>query len=247
MRSPDQHAAALRPAGLDTAAQFRVLSEPGWRGHDHRPGRAGRIPDDARELVPQTNPISRMVDITIDPDVKLLDASTATLPGQARDGERRRLRLAADPVGSHDRPRQSAWRSGDHRVSDRSRSRCPRGDRARGWRRQVVTDQDLPLPPKGPGPRGHHRRRPRTQGNAAVGAISRFDGAGLEELDVTNQRATTGGTDRQAKVVTEDDRKALEDKLRKQAHDRGFTMLQQRAGTSRPCPNRPSASIQRST
>src|SRR4029453_10679928 len=33
-------------------------------------------------LVPQTNPISRMVDIPIDPDAKVADASTATLPGQ---------------------------------------------------------------------------------------------------------------------------------------------------------------------
>src|SRR5215216_4344165 len=33
-------------------------------------------------LVPQTNPISRAVDITIDPDAKVAGASTATLPGQ---------------------------------------------------------------------------------------------------------------------------------------------------------------------
>src|SRR5215216_1541039 len=32
-------------------------------------------------LVPQTTPVSRAVDITIDPDVRTADASTATLPG----------------------------------------------------------------------------------------------------------------------------------------------------------------------
>jgi hypothetical protein len=71
---------------------------------------------------------------------------------------------------------------------------------------------------------------PGTGGNVGVGQISQFDGGGLDQLEVTNQRPTTGGTDRQAKVVSEDDQKALDEKLKQQAHDKGLFLLQQRAG-----------------
>jgi len=55
-------------------------------------------------------------------------------------------------------------------------------------------------------------------------------------MSVTNQRATTGGTDRQAKVVTEDDRKALDAKLRDAARAKGFAQLQKQAGSEQTLP-----------
>jgi hypothetical protein len=64
-----------------------------------------------------------------------------------------------------------------------------------------------------------------------------FEGSGLDQLQVTNQRPTTGGTDRQAKVVTEDDRKALDEKLRKDALNKGVAQLQQRAGPEQTIPD----------
>jgi hypothetical protein len=73
-------------------------------------------------------------------------------------------------------------------------------------------------------------------GNVGPGQITRFDGSGLDQLEVTNQRPTTGGTDRQAKVVTEEDRKTLEEKLKKAARDRGLAQLQQRAGPEQTLP-----------
>jgi hypothetical protein len=53
---------------------------------------------------------------------------------------------------------------------------------------------------------------------------------------VTNQRPTTGGTDRQAKVVTDDDRKTLDEMLKKDARAKGFSQLQQRAGPEQTLP-----------
>jgi hypothetical protein len=69
-----------------------------------------------------------------------------------------------------------------------------------------------------------------------VGEITRFDGNSFDGIDVTNQRPTSGGTDRPAKVVTEDDRKTLEDKLKKAARAKGFSQLQQRAGPEQTLP-----------
>jgi hypothetical protein len=78
---------------------------------------------------------------------------------------------------------------------------------------------------------------PGTVGNVAAGQITTFDGDGFDQLQVTNQRPTTGGTDRQAKVVSEDDRKALDAQLRKDAHDKGLAQLQQKAGPDQTLPD----------
>ena len=75
-----------------------------------------------------------------------------------------------------------------------------------------------------------------TGGNVGPATIASFDGSGFDQLQVTNQRPTTGGTDRQAKVISEDDRKALEDQLRKSARDKGLAQLQQKAGPDQTLP-----------
>jgi hypothetical protein len=75
-----------------------------------------------------------------------------------------------------------------------------------------------------------------TAGNVAAGAIAVFDSPGFDQLQVTNQRPMTGGTDRQAKVISDDDKKALDNQLRKQARDKGFAQLQQKAGPDQTLP-----------
>jgi len=194
-------------------------------------------------LVPQTNPISRMVDITVDPDAKAPDASTATLPGQL-------LTATVDVSDSVPIPSdRTIGRDKAHGevviTSQRPQSfTLPKGATVRvDGGPKFVTDQDRPLPPRVPVRVGVTAADAGTQGNVGVSQITRFDGTGFEELDVTNQRATTGGTDRQAKVVTEEDRKALEDKLRKQAREKGFSLLQQRAGPDQTLPE-PTLSVE---
>jgi hypothetical protein len=102
---------------------------------------------------------------------------------------------------------------------------------------KFVTDNDLNLQPRVPVRVGITALDPGTVGNVAPGNITAFEGDGLDQLQVTNQRPTAGGTDRQAKVVTEDDRKALDEKLRKDARDKGFGQLQQRAGPEQTIPD----------
>jgi len=187
-------------------------------------------------LVPQTNPISRQVDITVDPDAKVADASTSTLPGQL-------MTATVDVSDSLQIPSdRTIGRDKAHGEVVITSQRPQTSTLAKGATVSVeggqkfVTDQDRPLPPRVPVRVGVTAVEAGTQGNIGAGEIKRFEGTGFEELDVTNQRPMTGGTDRQAKVVTEEDRKALEEKLRKQAHDKGLSLLQQRAGPDQTLP-----------
>jgi hypothetical protein len=187
-------------------------------------------------LVPQTTPISRAVDITIDPDAKASDAATATLAGSL-------MNATVDVSASVDIPSdRTIGRDKAHGEVVITSQRPQAFTLAKGATVRVdggpkfVTDQDRPLPPRVPVRIGITAVVAGTQGNVSTGAISRFEGTGFEELEVTNQRPTTGGTDRQAKVVTEDDRKALEDKLRQQARAKGFSQLQGRAGSEQTLP-----------
>src|SRR6185312_6415100 len=97
-----------------------------------------------------------------------------------------------------------------------------------------TTDQDVNVPPRIPVRVGITAVDAGTVGNVGAGQITAIDG--LDQVDVTNQRPTTGGTDRQAKVVSDDDRKALDQQLRKQARDKGFAQLQQKAGADQTLP-----------
>jgi hypothetical protein len=108
---------------------------------------------------------------------------------------------------------------------------------------KFVLDQERVLPPRVPVRVGVTAVDPGTGGNVGVGTITAFEGSDVDQLEVTNQRATTGGTDRQAKVVTAEDRKALEDKLMQSARDRGFSQLQRRAGSEQTLPE-PSLQVQ---
>jgi len=99
---------------------------------------------------------------------------------------------------------------------------------------KFTTDQDVNVPPRIPVRVGITAIDGGTVGNVGAGQITAIDG--LDQLQVTNQRPTTGGTDRQAKVVSDDDRKALDQQLRQQARDKGFAQLQQKAGADQTLP-----------
>ena len=103
---------------------------------------------------------------------------------------------------------------------------------------KFVTDQDLALAGARPGAGRHHGRSTPARPATSRPARSRSSTAAAStQLGVTNQRPTTGGTDRQAKVVTDDDRKTLDDMLKKDARDKGFAQLQQQAGTEQTLPD----------
>jgi hypothetical protein len=188
-------------------------------------------------LIPQTRTVSQSIDITIDPEAKTADASSATLPGTL-------LSVPVDVSGSFpvpsDRTIGSDKAHGEAIItSQRSAGfTLPKGTIVRvDGGAQFITDKDLNLPPRIPVRVGITAVDPGTVGNVAPGEITVFEGSGLDQLQVTNQRPTTGGTDRQAKVVTEDDRKALDEKLRKDALNKGVAQLQQRAGPEQTIPD----------
>jgi YD repeat-containing protein len=180
--------------------------------------------------------VNQAVDITIDPDATSADPSTATLPGTL-------LNVAVDVSGSlpipSDRTIGSDKAHGEAIINSQRNApfKLPKGTVVRvDGGPKFATDSDLNVPPRVPVRVGITAVDPGTEGNVAPGEITAFEGDGLDELQVINQRPTTGGTDRQAKLVTEDDRKALDEKLRKDARDKGFSQLQQRAGSEQTLP-----------
>ncbi len=194
-------------------------------------------------LVPQTTPISRAVDITIDPDVRTADASTATLPGSLLSAT---VDVADNVSIPSDRTIGRDKAHGEVVITSQRDAQftLPKGTTVRvDGGPAFVTDRDQALPPRVPVRISVTAVDAGTGGNVGIGDISRFDGTGVEQLEVSNQRPTTGGTDRQAKVITAEDRTALEAKLRKKARDSGFSQLQQRAGSEQTLPE-PSLSVE---
>ncbi|MDQ3810815.1 MAG: baseplate J/gp47 family protein [Chloroflexota bacterium] len=193
-------------------------------------------------LVPQTSPISRAVDVTIDPDARAPDPSTGTLPGSVLTAQVEvsdSVPIPGDRTVGRDKARGEVVV-----VSQRDAPiTLPRGATVRvEGGPKFVTDQERPLPPKVPVRIGVTAVEPGSVGNVAAGEITRFDSGAFEGVQVSNPRPTSGGTDRQARVISEEDRKALEDRLRKQARETGHRQLQQRAGPEQTVPE-PSLSL----
>jgi hypothetical protein len=187
-------------------------------------------------LVPQTRSVTRSVDITIDPDAKSVDAAAAVLPGALLTQQ---VDVSASMPIPSDRTIGRDKAHGEVVITSQrpAASTLPKGTTVRvDGGTKFVTDQDLALPPRIPVRVGITAADPGTGGNVGPGEISRFDGSGFDELNITNQRPTTGGADRQAKMVTDDDRKALDATLKKMARDKGFSLLQGKAGPEQTLP-----------
>src|SRR5262249_44353294 len=211
----------LSSVGLVAVALLAVL---GWYPHM------------SITLVPQTRTLSRAVDITIDPDAKTADATTATLPAILQS-------VQVDVSGSQQIPSdRTIGRDKAHGEISVTNQRSAPASLPKGTVVRVdggpkfVTDQDLSLPNRIPARVGITAVEQGTASNVAPGEITQFDGSGFEDLEVVNQRATTGGTDRVARVVTETDRKILDDTLKKMARDKGFAQLLQKAGPDQTMP-----------
>ncbi len=188
-------------------------------------------------LVPQTRTVQQSVDVTVDPDAKAADPTTGTLPATL-------LSVPIDVSGSvqipSDRTIGSDKAHGEAIITSQrpAASSLPKGSIVRvDGGPEFTTDQDLNLPPRVPVRVGITAVDAGTVGNVGPGSISTFDGSGFDQLQVTNQRPTSGGTDRQAKVISDDDRQALDAQLRKNAHDMGLAQLQQKAGPDQTLPD----------
>jgi hypothetical protein len=193
-------------------------------------------------LVPQTRTLNKTVDVTIDPDTKAPDPATATLPGTLQTvtvDVSNSVPIPSDRTIGRDKAHGevviTSQRPGAYTL--------PRGTAVRvDGGPKFVTDQDLSLQPRIAVRVGITASDPGTEGNVGPGTITQFDGSGFDQLGITNQRPTSGGTDRQAKVVTDDDRKALDETLKKMARDKGFAQLRDKAGSEQTLPE-PSLTI----
>lgn len=194
------------------------------------------LPEMRVTLIPQTTQVSRDIDVTVDPGSRTADTATGTLPGEVLN---QRLEVAgslpipADRTVGQDRAR------GEVLITSRrpQPSQLSRGSTARVPDGPLFTiDQDVQLQPNVPARVGVTAAEPGSGGNVGPGTITRIEGPAGQDLQVQNQRATTGGADRQAAVVTEEDQKALKDQLSTQARDRAFFELRGRAGPDRSLP-----------
>lgn len=188
-------------------------------------------------LVPQTRTVDQAVDVTVDPDATAADPTTATLPATL-------VSVPIDVSGSvqvpSDRTIGSDKAHGEAIITSQrpAASSLPKGSLVRvDGGPEFSTDQDTNLPPLVAVRVGITAVDAGTVGNVGPGAITTFDGSGFDQLQVTNQRPTTGGTDRQAKVVSDADRKALDAQLRQSARDQGVTQLGQKAGPDSTMPD----------
>jgi Baseplate J-like protein len=187
-------------------------------------------------LVPQTNSIERNLDITADPDTKTPDPASGSLPAEV-------MSVTIDEPGSlpvSDRKVGQDKAHGEVLVTSKKTSTftLPKGTIVRtadGVR--FVTDQDQALAAYGQARVGITAEQPGVAGNVDAGQITELVGPNLDDLTVTNQRPTSGGTDRDAKVVTADDQTMLRTQIINQAQKDGFAQLKQKAGPDRTLPD----------
>ncbi len=189
-------------------------------------------------LVPQTTAVAKAIDVTVDPGTQVADPSSGLLPGEVlsqRLDVPGAVQIPPDRVVGRDRAR------GEVIVVSR---RGEPGLLSRGTQVSVeegptfTTDQDVRLAPGVPVRVGVTAVEPGSGGNVRAGAITAVGGPNADGLEVVNQRPMSGGTDRQAKVVLEEDVARLREQMAAQARDQALTLLRARAGPERTLPER---------
>lgn len=188
-------------------------------------------------LVPQTTEINREVTITVDPTVQTANAQAGLLPGEFLNVPRQevadKLDVPADRVIGREKARgeiQVTNTRGEPVLLQRG-TRVMTDDGNAGPK--FVLDQELRLLPRQPGRVGVTAVDAGTGANLPAGVISQFDGFDADGLQVGNPRATAGGTDRQARVVTQEDRDKLGARLRERARTMSLQNLKTRTGAER--------------
>lgn len=195
------------------------------------------IPQMRVTLVPQTTPVGRDLEITVDPAAQALDPARAILPGEVitqEVTERGALPIPAERTVGKDKARGEIIilnsRPQPHVLQKGTRVMVEGGPK-------FVLDQEVSAPPGVPVRAGITAVDAGSAGNVRAGAITAFDGFDASGLAITQQRPTTGGTDRQARVVTEEDIARLRQDLLAQARRDAVGQLRTRAGQDRSLPD----------
>ena len=184
---------------------------------------------------PQVVPQQQDVEITVDPSTRVADLARRAIPGEV-------LQQRVEVVGSV--PATGAKKVG----KDRARGEVlfisqnpqpvaiPKGTTIvanNGVR--FTTDQDVNVPALSLGTTRVNvtAADPGPSGNVDARALARIDTPGITNIIPRNDRPTTGGTDRDGKVVTADDVAKLKDQLQNKALDQAKAELYARAGNER--------------
>ncbi len=187
-------------------------------------------------VVPQATRVTKTLDLVLDPDAKAIDVERGVLPGEVLT---QRFEVAgALPVPSERTVGKDKARGEILLTSQQPDAQVlPAGTQVMvPGGPKFATDQDVRLVPRLPVRVGITAVAPGTGSNVDPGRISALADPSVASIQVTNQRPTAGGSDRQAKVVTDDDVSKLRDQLTKQARDQAYQQFRIRVGADRSLP-----------
>jgi hypothetical protein len=188
-------------------------------------------------IAPSTTTVKKDLDIGVDPSYRSADASKGQLPGTLMQ---RRLEVTGSAPTSSTRQGGRDRARGEIVFTNRASSEqnVPRGATvvARNGARFSL-DGDVRVPPfsVGVARSGITAVNGGGNGNVDANAITQIEG-NFQGLTVTNQRPTTGGSDREVKAVSSEDIAKLKEQLLKRAQDQFMQEFQAQAGPERSVP-----------
>lgn len=189
---------------------------------------AAVLPSAQVELTPTSQSWSVDFPLTVDPGTKKPDASHGRLPGRAISKE---LSDTAQAPATGKKIAPDAKASGEVVFINKTARvvAVPKGTTVLAGANRFLTQADVNVPPTTPAGSQQMVGMQRVAVQAAAGGtsgnvdrfqINRVDGPLSSSLDVRNDSAVRGGTERPITYVTADDRKKLQDTLFRSLSDR---------------------------
>lgn len=186
-------------------------------------------------VAPQVVPRQEEFEILVDPSVKQVDLSRRIIPGEI-------LQQRVEVVGSI--PTTGTRRLGRDKargevlfISQNNQPvTLPRGTilvANNGVRFQTDQEVQVPAFSLGQARVGITAVDGGTAGNVDARQITRIETPGINNITPRNDRPTTGGTDRDGKVVTAEDIAKLKEQLQNRAREQAMAELYARAGSER--------------
>lgn len=188
-------------------------------------------------VTPPTTSVQRELDVIVDPVFRTADPGKGQLPGTLMQ---RRLEVTGATATSQTRQGGRDRAKGEIFFTNRSANQAtvPRGAIvvARTGAK-FSTDADVRIAPftVGSSRIGITAVNPGTAGNVEAAVINQLEG-GFTDVFVTNVRATSGGTDREVRAVSQDDINRVREQLLKRAQDQLMQEFAAQAGPERSVP-----------
>ena len=187
-------------------------------------------------LTPNTETIRRDLNLTIDPGASQSDPQNGVVPGQRVEAT---FQMNGSAIVQGTKQLRKDKAHGEVVLTNRGASvTLPAGAVVLSKSGQRFTlDTATPLPAGARDVRaGITAADPGSAGNVGAGEINALDASIPKTVGVTNPLPTSGGTDREGKVVTEDDVAKLRGQLLTKAADQAARQLQANAGDGRTVP-----------